>query len=95
MLFVVRPRTLRIVHAHLYDEVILLVRGNSKETMVMNLELSDEQARELLTLLGGVLGDLSHEIASTDNAEYRVGLRHRRDLLAAIHSSLEASAISD
>ena len=58
----------------------------------MNLELSADQARELRTLLGGVLGDLSHEIAATDNAEYRVNLRERRDLLSAIRDRLESSS---
>jgi hypothetical protein len=55
----------------------------------MNLELSADQARELHTLLDGVLGDLSHEIAATDNAEYRVKLRERRGLLSEIRNRLE------
>ena len=54
----------------------------------MNLELNDDEVDELRTLLDGVLGDLSHEIADTDNAKYRVGLRQRRDLLAAVRRNL-------
>lgn len=62
--------------------------------MAVDLQLSDDQAHELGTLLDGVLGDLSHEIAATDNAEYRLRLRERRDLLNAIRTSLEALSIN-
>jgi hypothetical protein len=62
--------------------------------MAVDLQLSDDQAHELGTLLDGVLGDLSHEIAATDNAEYRLRLRERRDLLTAIRSGLEALSIN-
>ena len=55
----------------------------------MELELNDDQARELHSLLGTVLGDLSHEIAATDNAAYREQLRQRRDLLTTIWHALE------
>jgi hypothetical protein len=62
--------------------------------MAVDLQLSDDQAQELRTLLDGALGDLSHEIAATDNAEYRLRLRERRDLLTAIRSGLEALSIN-
>ena len=41
---------------------------------VMDLKLSDGQARELRTLVDNALGDSSIEIAATDNAEFRAGL---------------------
>ena len=45
----------------------------------MLIELTEAQCAELQRLLEGTLGDLSTEIADTDNAEYREGLRERRD----------------
>jgi hypothetical protein len=44
----------------------------------MTLELTDEQVAALGELLREVLGDLSSEIAATDNPTYRDGLRSRR-----------------
>ena len=55
----------------------------------MHLDLDDQHADELRTLLDGALGDLSHEIADTDNASYRELLRARRDRLQHIRSELE------
>ncbi len=52
----------------------------------MKIELTDAQAADLLELLRGALGDLSSEIAATDNASYREGLRNRR---ASLESVLE------
>ena len=52
----------------------------------MKIELTDAQAADLLELLRGALGDLSSEIAATDNAAYREGLRNRR---ASLESVLE------
>jgi hypothetical protein len=54
----------------------------------MDLQLNNEQAGELRSLLDATFRDLTHEISATDNAEYRAGLRERRDLLAAIRSQL-------
>jgi hypothetical protein len=59
----------------------------------MDLRLSDEQVGELQSLLDATLRDLSHEIAATDNADYRAGLRHRRDVLATIRSEIEAPTV--
>jgi len=52
----------------------------------MKIELTDAQAADLVELLRGALGDLSSEIAATDNAAYREGLRNRR---ASLESVLE------
>jgi hypothetical protein len=65
------------------------------ETMVIELRLSDDQAAELRSLLGTALRDLSHEIAATDNADFRAGLRESRDLLAAIRLDLESTVVED
>ncbi len=54
----------------------------------MNLALTDGQAEELHILIEQGLRDLSHEIAATDNALYRVDLVERRRLLAAVSSHL-------
>ncbi|MGO9341578.1 MAG: hypothetical protein ACLP6E_03520 [Acidimicrobiales bacterium] len=69
--------------------------GQAGADMAMVLELSTDQARELRALLDGALGDLSHEIAATDNAEYRMIIRERRDILAAIRSNLETAAVDE
>ena len=56
----------------------------------MNLDLSREQTDELRSLLDEVLGDLSAEIAATENPTYRSSLGHRRALLTAIRAQLDA-----
>jgi hypothetical protein len=61
--------------------------------MVIELQLSDEQAAELRFLLDAALRDSSHEIAATDNADYRARLRKSRDLLATVRDGLEVTAI--
>ncbi|HVB91904.1 MAG TPA: hypothetical protein VND70_07365 [Acidimicrobiales bacterium] len=54
----------------------------------MELHLSDEQARELGDLLTQALGDLSSEIADTDNAAFGRSLRERRQHLQTIQEQL-------
>ena len=54
----------------------------------MKIELTNEQAAELRELLQGALGDLSSEIADTDNPSYRDGLRARRVLLEGVLTQL-------
>ena len=44
----------------------------------MKIELTDDQRSALGELLREALGDLSSEIAATDNPAYRDGLRTRR-----------------
>jgi hypothetical protein len=59
-------------------------------TRDVHLELTDEQAQTLLSVLDEVLGELTSEIAATDNASYRASLSHRRDLIRQIRSGLGA-----
>jgi hypothetical protein len=54
----------------------------------MQIELTDEQASDLAELLRGALGDLSSEIAATDNAAYRQGLRSKGASLEAVLAQL-------
>ena len=51
---------------------------------MMKIELTDEQVTDLGDLLQGALGDLSSEIAATDNPVYREGLRARRASLEGV-----------
>lgn len=53
------------------------------------MELTDEQAQVLSGLLDGVLGELSSEIADTDNARYRASLNRRRQSLRDIRRMLD------
>ncbi|HUZ10292.1 MAG TPA: hypothetical protein VMU76_09010 [Acidimicrobiales bacterium] len=57
----------------------------------MNLDIGEEQASELRAVLDEVLGDISSEIADTDNSEYRVILRGRRDRIREIRDQLGAA----
>ena len=57
----------------------------------MKIELSEAQRAELKELLRTSLGDLSTEIADTDNAGYRSGLRDRRDILQSVLALLEGT----
>jgi hypothetical protein len=50
----------------------------------MLVELTEEQCAELQELLESSLGDLSSEIAGTDNYEYREGLRRKRTVLESV-----------
>jgi hypothetical protein len=58
----------------------------------MQLNLTEEQAGELRSLLKQTLGEMSHEIADTDNAEYRAGLQQRRRCLREVADALEGTA---
>jgi hypothetical protein len=55
----------------------------------MVIELTEEQCAELQRLLESSLGDLSTEIADTDNAQYREGLRERRTVLESVLYQLD------
>ena len=59
----------------------------------MNLQLTKEQAQDLSDLLEAALGDLSCEIAATENPQYLHKLRARRDSLAAVAKELRGSQI--
>lgn len=54
----------------------------------MELTLTEAQAAEVRVLLDAALGDLSTEIADTDNPGYRVGLRERRERLQEVRALL-------
>ena len=54
----------------------------------MELTLTDDEATELRDLLDGSLGDLSSEIADTDNPSFRLALKQRRVHLQAVRSQL-------
>jgi hypothetical protein len=55
----------------------------------MILDLSQEVADELRVTLEQVIGDMSSEIADTDNPAYRRGLDASRERLRSVHSQLE------
>jgi hypothetical protein len=63
--------------------------GHPRLEDTMQIELSEAQGAELQRLLESALGDLSSEIADTDNAEYRQGLRDRRSVLESVLSQLD------
>jgi hypothetical protein len=54
----------------------------------MRLELSDDEIVELRDLVNWYLGDLSAEIADTDNPAFRRRLRDRQDLLLRVRTAL-------
>jgi hypothetical protein len=54
----------------------------------MELTLTETEATELRDLLDGSLGDLSSEIADTDNPAYRLALKERRTQLQAVRAQL-------
>jgi hypothetical protein len=59
----------------------------------MELTLTDAEATELRDLLDGALGDLSSEIAATDNPSYRLALKERRTRLGAVRDRLEGAGL--
>jgi hypothetical protein len=61
----------------------------SKEAVT--LTLTSDQAAELSSVLDEVLGELSTEIADTDNARYRSVLQGRRDQIREIREALPAT----
>ena len=54
----------------------------------MELTVTEAEATELRDLLDGSLGDLSSEIADTDNPSYRLTLKERRDHLRSVLDKL-------
>jgi hypothetical protein len=54
----------------------------------MQLDLDDQEADGLRAALDDALRDLSHEIADTDNAAFRDGLRARRNVLQSVRAKL-------
>jgi len=65
-------------------------RETTEEMEPMELTLTESEATELRDLLDGSLGDLSSEIADTDNPTYRLALKERRVRLQAVRAQLAA-----
>jgi hypothetical protein len=63
------------------------------EDDAVTLDLSELQIEELRSCLEGVIGDMSGEIADTDNPGYRRQLRARREVLQSIHSQLDGPSV--
>ena len=53
------------------------------------LELTDEEAAVLGLLLEHDISELGYEIADTDSADYRDGLKRRREAARSILAQLE------
>jgi len=60
----------------------------------MELTVNDAEATEMRDLLDGSLGDLSSEIADTDNPTYRLALKDRRARLQAVRAQLEGAGLA-
>lgn len=56
--------------------------------MTKTLELTGEQQTILRELLERELGDMSYEIADTDNSVFKAQLKDRRDALKVIQANL-------
>ena len=67
--------------------------GHTRE-QPRNLLLGQNAAEELESILRSVLGDLSSEIAETDNAAFRRGLRERRRVLEGIAAQLATNDVT-
>ena len=57
----------------------------------MLIELTETQVTELRELLRASLADLSSEIADTDSASYRRGLRDRREVFESVLTLLDGA----
>jgi hypothetical protein len=64
--------------------------NQARDNRSMMLHLDDQELSVLRDLLQSALGDLSMEIANTDNASFRALLRRERDLLKAVFDRLNA-----
>jgi len=56
--------------------------------VTVQIELTEEQADTLRGAIETLLGDLGPEIAATDNAGYRRGLREHRQSLSEVLAKL-------
>lgn len=57
----------------------------------MQLELSDDERQLLERILSAYLGDLRMEVAATDNAEFKHGLRDEELVIRRFLDALRAS----
>lgn len=58
---------------------------------MVRIELSAQEAEELSGILQDYLSDLRMEIVDTDSADFREGLKKRKELLGRIVDQLKAS----
>lgn len=58
--------------------------------MAKTIELTDDQLQILAEMIKNVLGDMSYEIADTDNSEYKAELKQRRDALKALAEQINS-----
>jgi|GEM_PF-2929503 len=58
--------------------------------MAKTLELNDQQQEMLAELIKSALGDLSYEIADTNNHNFKDQLKLRRDALKELSQQLES-----
>lgn len=56
----------------------------------MKLELNQEEKEYLEKVLNHYLGELSGEISQTDNATFRSGLKHEKEVLALLIKKLSS-----
>ncbi|MHB1552329.1 MAG: CBS domain-containing protein [Acidimicrobiales bacterium] len=79
-----------IRHLPVLDEGELVGIVSMRDLLRTGLRLSVREGdlAELRTLLDDALRDLSHEIAGTDNAEFRDMLRRRRERLQRVKDAL-------
>lgn len=60
----------------------------------MELHLTECEAAELRDLLDGSLGDLSYEIADTDNVNYCTALRARQVRLQSVRGQMACQPVA-
>ncbi len=58
---------------------------------MVRIELSAQEAEELSGILEDYLSDLRMEIVDTDSADFREGLKKRKELLGRVVDQLKAS----
>ncbi|MGD8867840.1 MAG: hypothetical protein PVI01_09420 [Gemmatimonadales bacterium] len=56
---------------------------------MIQLDLSDEERRDLLQLLEDVLSDLRMEIADTDSMDFRDKLKRRKEVIGKVIGALK------
>ena len=59
----------------------------------MNVDLDHEESACMLAALRSYCAELRMEIVDTDNAEYKRGLRHEREVLEQTLRKLEEAAV--
>ena len=86
----------RAVEPDLRGEQHDSVTGSAEpaEKQTRDLHLGHDAAEELASVLSSVLGDLSSEIANTDNAAFRRALLERRRLLDTVALQLATADVT-